>query len=140
MVSRILVLLSMLFFFLHADAQEQVAYDTSTVDVRMFSKEKINEYKQDGDFQYDLVLEPGTSFWDRFWSWFWNRVNDLLSTPSGKRTLSVVLILVAVAVLVFAVMKITGMNSAGLFGTRNTGEGLPYSTSDEDIHAISFEE
>jgi hypothetical protein len=140
MMSRILVLITMLFFSLHSHAQYEVAYDTSTVEVRMFSKAKINEYKHDRDFQYDLVAEPTTSLWDRFWSWFWHKVNDLLSTRSGKRTFTVVMILLAVGVLVFAIMKLTGMNSAGLFGTRNTGEGLPYSTSDEDIHAISFEE
>ena len=140
MLRRILVLISMLFLFLAAGAQEEVAYDTSTVEVRMFNKAKLNEYKQDSDFQYDLVEQPVTSLWDRFWNWFWLKVNEMLSTESGKRTFSVVLILFAVAVIVFAVMKLTGMNSAGLFGSKNTGEGLPYSTSEEDIHAISFEE
>jgi hypothetical protein len=140
MVSRILVLVSMLILFLNTGAQEQVAYDTSTVEVRMFNEAKLKLFKQDRDFQYDLVVEPVTSLWDRFWNWFWLKVNELLSTESGKRTFSVVMILLAVAVIVFAVMKLTGMNSAGLFGSRNTGESLPYSTSEEDIHAISFEE
>ncbi len=48
------------------------------------------------------------------------------------------MILFAVAAIVFFVMKITGMTGGGIFG-RNAGSSFSYTVSEDDIHAISFD-
>src|SRR5689334_7067949 len=133
-----------IFFFtlitLTGFSQKTLVYDSSDVHVRLFNKAAIENYKADSTFQYDRILEPPASLWDRFWSWFWSKIAAMLSTETGKRTFTAVLILIVVAILVFTIMKLTGMSGASLFGGKNTGEGLSFTVSDEDIHGISFEE
>src|SRR5205085_5600738 len=103
-------------------AQKNLRIDSSTVIVRSFNNSQIKKYKADEDFQYDRLLEPPVSLWDRFWSWFWRKVGEMLSTEAGKTTFKTVLIVLAVAVIVYTIMKLIGMSSAGLFGSQNTSE------------------
>jgi hypothetical protein len=140
-MTRYLLLIICIFISLTTGyTQKKPVNDSSVVNVRLFDGGEINKYKADPDFQYDRLLEPPVSLWDRFWNWFWRKVEELLSTEAGKNTFKTLLTVLAVAVLVYTIMKLTGMTSAGLFGNRNTSEKLPYSTHEEDIHAISFEE
>ena len=136
----LLLIITLSLFFFNGFTQEALITDTSTVSVREFNKAKINALKAEPDFQYDRALEPPVSLWDRFWSWFWHRVGEIFNTRSGRRTITSILVILAVAVLVYTVMKFTGMTSVGLFGSRNTGEGIPYNTFQENIHSISFQE
>jgi hypothetical protein len=134
-------LLILSFFFLQQTvfAQNALVYDSSEVQVRLLSAEKMNAYKADKDFQYERYKEPPKSIWDRFWDWFWLKVNRLLSTRGGSAAFQTILIVLAVAVLVFFVLKLTGMTKVGLFG-RKTGNGLDYTESEENIHTINFDE
>ena len=136
----LLLILTLSLFFPGGFAQEVLITDTSTVSVREFNRAKINTLKAEPDFQYDRALEPPVSLWDRFWSWFWNRVGEIFNTRSGRTTMTTIIIVLAVAILIYTIMKSTGMTSAGLFGSRNTGEGIPYSSFQENIHSISFGE
>jgi hypothetical protein len=124
-------------------AQHTIVYDSADIKTRTFSAEKLKEYKANKDFQYERFKETPKSIWDRFWEWlwglwerFWQRV---FSTEGGRITFKTVLIILAVAVLVFFILKLSGMTKSGLFG-RKSGDGLDYSTSEEDIHTINFEE
>jgi hypothetical protein len=140
MIKGILLVICTFFTSQQLFSQQALVFDTSKVEVRIFNTGKLREFKNNRDFQYDRVLEPPASLWDRFWSWFWNKIDEMLSTETGKRTFSTIMIVIAAAVLVYTIMKITGMSGAGLFRSKNTGAGIPYTTLDEDIHAISFEE
>jgi hypothetical protein len=120
-------------------AQDTLVYDSSPVQLRSLSAEKMNGYKADKDFQYERYKEPPQSLWDRFWDWFWSKIGRLLSTREGSAAFQTLLIVLAVAVLVFFILRLTGMTKVGLFG-RKTGNGLDYAESDEDIHTINFDE
>ncbi len=120
-------------------AQPGIAYDTSRVVQRTFTPAAINGYKGDKDFQYNRYKEPPASLWDRFWNWVWSMIEDVLSTEQGAFTFRTVLIVLAIVVLGYFIFRLTGMNKAGLF-KRNTGDVSAYTISDEDIHAINFEQ
>ena len=135
------------FFLLQQTGLPQVKpviyYDSSAMHTRSFSQEKLNEYKAGKDFQYENFREPPKSIMDRFWDWFWSHWNKFweraFSTEAGRITFKTVITIVAVAIIVFFVLRLSGMTKAGLFG-RKSGDGLDYTTSEEDIHAINFEE
>jgi hypothetical protein len=109
------------------------------VQVRSLNAEKMNAYKADKDFQYERYKEPPKSLWDRFWDWVWNKIGQLLGTQGGSAAVQTILIVLAIAMLVFFILKLTGMTKVGLFG-RKTGNGLDYTESEENIHTINFEE
>ncbi len=128
-----------LLFCIHAcPAQQRLQYDSSSVDTRNFSAEKINAYNNNSDFQYNRYKEPPRSVWDRFWSWFWNKIGELFSNADGANIFNIILVVLAVLATAFFIYKLTGMNRAGLF-KRKGGDALAYSVTDEDIHSINFE-
>jgi hypothetical protein len=120
-------------------AQKQVTIDTSFVEERSFNAKEINEIKKNKDFQYDRYKEPPKSLWDRFWSWVWFKIKQLLSTKGGRTSVWSLLIILAVAIISFFVFKVMGIKEGGMFGRRSK-ENLNYSISSDDIHGISFEE
>ncbi len=130
--------LLLIFFLLFASiifAEKKLKYDsTSTVEVRNIA---IDTYKQQEQFQYDKILEPPQSLWDRFWNWFWRKIGSILSTPGGSRTFYAFLIVFGVAAIAFLIWKITGMNRASMFGRSGDGK-LKYTLGEDNIHNIDF--
>ena len=134
-----LFLVLLLFLYGAVATAQPVAYDSSAVQRRSISSQVISRYRAEEAFQYDRYKEPPASWWQRFWQWFWQKVYDFLSTDTGGRAFKITLIVLAVAVLLFFIYRLTGMNKSGLF-QRNTGKVSGYSVSDEDIHSIPFEQ
>lgn len=120
-------------------AQKQARTDTSNVVVRSFDYNELQELKKNKDFQYDHLAEPPESLWERFWNWIWFRVHEIMRTKSGRRTVWTILIASGIAAIMFFVIKVMGMSSAGLFARAGTN-GLPYTAHAEDINRISFDD
>jgi hypothetical protein len=121
-----------------ASSQSKLSFDSSDVSVRVFNDTIINSYKNEKQFQYDKIGEPVLSLWDRFWIWFWDMVNQILSTPAGKTTFNIVLIILGIAAVIFFIVKLLG-DKTKLFGGKGA-KGLAYQIGNEDIHAIPFED
>ena len=138
MMCRILILILCL-ICINCFSQQQVKTDTLPVEARSFNPEDLKSIKSDNDFNYDRYKEPPRSLWDRFWSWVWFQVSQLLSTKGGRTTVWTVLIIIGIAVITFFVMKVMGMKDGGLFG-RSSRDHLNYTISSDDINAISFED
>lgn len=136
---RLLLVIAILLGYGMCLSQEQIANDSSSVTVRHFSSTIITGYKADPAFQYDRIIEPPKSVWDRFWEWFWQKIAQTIGSKQGGRIFNTVLILLAAAILTFFIIKLTGMQNAGLFGKKNTGNALDYSIHDENIHTIDFD-
>jgi hypothetical protein len=119
-------------------AQKHVKVDTSQVSVRSFNQQDLQNFKKDKDFQYDRLQEPVKSLWDRFWEWVWWQIDEVMRTKTGRRTVWTTLSILAIAAIVFFVVKVMGMKDGGLF-SRNSNGDLPFTTSSEDINNISFD-
>ncbi len=135
---RLLLLIFFFSFTLSNAAQNRYSFDSSAVNVRNFNEVSVNAYKNEKQFQYDKIGEPVLSLWDRFWMWFWDMVNQILSTPAGKTTFKTVLIILGIAAVIFFIYKLMG-DKTKLFGGKGA-KGLTYEIGDEDIHTISFED
>jgi hypothetical protein len=119
-------------------AQKTILYDTSAMHAREYDADKLAAFKKNPVFQYDKVVESPKSVWDRFWDWFWSLIDRIFSTKGGSTVFQWTIISLAVVVIVFFIIKLTGMTNVGLFGKYNKGEKLSYSTLSEDIHSIDF--
>ena len=112
--------------------------DSTPVTVRKIPADKLNAYRADPAFQYEPATEPVPTYWDRFWDWFWGKIGNLVSTPRGARTIRLLLILFASGLLLFFIIRLSGMSSSGIFGKKNWSDPLEGHSTDEDIHAINF--
>jgi hypothetical protein len=135
---RYIFLFILLFLAAEGYATPSVAYDSSTVQPRKFNESAITDYKKQPKFQYDKTGEPVRSLWDRFWSWFWNKIDELWSTSVGSNTVKTIFILLGIGAIVFIIMKMMGDRS-GLFRSQGR-KGLDYEVGAEDIHSIPFED
>ncbi|MBE7169955.1 MAG: DUF4129 domain-containing protein [Williamsia sp.] len=112
--------------------------DTTQVSVRNISAERIKQYQADPAFQYDPLSEPAPSYWDRFWLWVWSKISKLFGTPRGARIFRWIMIIFASGLLLFFIIRLSGMSGSGLFGKKNRGDLEPDFSTGEDIHAINF--
>lgn len=136
----LLICILLIFPALFGIAQKAIVYDSSSISVRKFGEGKLSAIKKDPQFQYDKVVESPKSYWDRFWDWFWSLVDRIFSSPAVSAVFGRVVIGLAILVIIFFIFKLTGMSSAGLFGKYNKGGGLTYTTGQEDIHLIDFDQ
>jgi hypothetical protein len=137
---RVFIFISIILFCIYdCPAQQAILFDSSAIPVRSFSPEKMKAWQADKDFQYNRYKEPPKSLWQRFWGWFWNKIEDLLNTAGGSATFKTVFILLAVLIMGFFIYSLTGMSKAGLF-RRNTGDLTGYAVTGEDIHSINFDQ
>jgi hypothetical protein len=116
-----------------------VQTDTSKIVVRSFDDKALQDLKKNKDFQYDRLIEPPKSIWERFWDWVWWQITQIMRTKQGRTTVWSALLLLGVAAIVFFVVKVMGMNKGGLFA-RSSRSDLPYTATGEDINSISFDE
>ena len=136
-----IICLLILFIQFNGSAQQTILYDTSTIQVRHYPADKMSVYKTDPAFQYERTIEPPSSRWRRFWDWVWSLFTRMFETPLGALIFNYyTLIIIAVVIIVFFIMKLTGMTDGRFFGKKNTGDGLSYTALDEDIHSINFNE
>ncbi len=123
----------------NVSAQRSLKFDdSSTINLRSFNAVKLEAYKQDRSFKYENVVEPAASLWQRFWSWFWFKVNEILSTKTGRNAFWTALIVIAIAILTFTILKIRAVGKDSIF-ERDKGAGLPYTTSVDNIYHIDFD-
>jgi ABC-type dipeptide/oligopeptide/nickel transport system permease component len=123
--------------------------DSSTIKVRYFDKTAINNYRKQPEFQYnDNENQP--SWWTRFWHWFWNWFKNLFDFSNfGTRyssffaivflILEYLIVLLAIAAIVFFILKLAGIDMLNIFKRKPLSANLPYSESLENIHEIDFD-
>jgi hypothetical protein len=143
---RSIFIIFLSFFSLAATAQKRVAsdsikikYDSSSVQQRHFSPSSLSAYSKDKDFQYETEVAQGPSWWDRFWDWFWRKYAELMNTAAGRATMTAIYWILGLSAIAFFIFKVTRMNRINLF-TASSNNTIPYSTEEENIYAISFEE
>lgn len=114
--------------------QKPLVFDTSSVTVRNID---VKKYTADKDFQYIEMSAPKENLWDRFWKWFWQQVDSIFSTKAGSKILNWSLGFFAIAVIIFFVLNVTGMNRNGLF-SKNDVTAINYVVESDDINGINF--
>jgi hypothetical protein len=106
-------------YCLPADALPELKKDSSRVGVRSIPAKNISTYKSDKDFQYREHITEGMSVWDRFWRWFWNKVDALMQRKGVKTGMKVLMYVLPALILIYAFLRFMGMEKVMLWISGN---------------------
>ncbi|WP_125921464.1 DUF4129 domain-containing protein [Hymenobacter lapidarius] len=98
---------------------------------------RLRELAAQRPFQY-LEPDASTDAWDAFWARVWRWLRTIFDTPGGRVSGEYAVYAVALATLVFAVLKLLQVDVTGAFGRAGRRGQLAYDTESEDIHAVDF--
>ncbi len=115
--------------------------DSTAPVIRNFDAQKIADYRDQKEFLYDDVAQKDTSWWDRFWSWFWGLLDGNLKKhySAGFNFLKYMVVFMAAALVVFIVIKFIGLDLK-IFAGKAKAVVVPYDELLENIHEINFTE
>ncbi|MFD2721682.1 DUF4129 domain-containing protein [Hymenobacter monticola] len=110
---------------------------SSPLPARRLDAERLRELASQRDFRY---VEPNarTDAWGAFWARIWRWLSNLFSTPTGRVTWKYGVYAVALAVLVYAVLKLMQVDVTAAFGRAGRRGQLEYDTAGENIHEVDF--
>jgi hypothetical protein len=134
-----LLLFSCLLMSLTAHGQDDVRYDNSVVTVRPMSVKELDSLRKLPDFTYTRVpKKKETNLLQRFIEWLFGDNLDPKQRRQAFNAKRIFVWLLIIAVIVFAIMKVVGMNPALLF--KRDRKIINYEVDREDINAINFEQ
>ena len=112
--------------------------DTLRVKPRDFDAAKLEELRNDKDFDYAEPPTVGESLWDRFWQWIGEIVNQILKSAISTNWGRVLLYLGCLAVLVVVVMALLKVDAFKvLFKGAEVAPGA--GVFHENIYLMDFE-
>ena len=114
-----------------------VPADSSGVKVRSLPAGSLQKYRDDEAFNYKQERPRGTSLWARFWFWVFRQL-DKADTKGTGLVFRFVLWGLCIFIIVYAILKFTGMSGIGLFAGNRKLEMLGYTVTEDDIYAIDF--
>lgn len=118
----------------------EVKYDESSVEIRSFDEDKINEYKSDSDYDYGTRPKADLSWWARFLIWLGTILSGLSQYGDGNGfILKVLLYILCGAVLVYAILKYFKLDVRKVFYSTSDSGNMDYAVLDENIHEMDFE-
>lgn len=110
-------------------------------DSRDIPVEVIERYRADGAFDYRYGYQQTISLWDQFWGWVLQQLSKLFGEVNFSFPIGWLLYIFCAAMIIFAVLKLMGVNISGLFNRQSQVANV--SMQDilgEDIHELNFEE
>jgi hypothetical protein len=120
-----------------AMAGKPVRYDQGPVSVSPVPAEDVRTYRSMRDFQYTHELPAGVGLWDRFWIWVWIKYAELMENKGIRKGFKVLGWVVPILILLYAVLRVAGMEKAIPWVRQGGGVGITVS-SEEDIRSVDF--
>ncbi len=102
---------------------------------------RLEEFRDDDDFQYLDEAAPGESLWDRFWDYVKRILNYLFGGQRGGYLddfFRILIYAMALAVVGFAIYRIVMIRS-GKIATGGEGNDIRSEVLAENIHELDFE-
>ena len=134
-IIRIILLLLITTFSLSGQETDGLDRD---VQIRTFNEEKLNDYRQDGGFQYELPAPETEGPFQRFWrsvqEWFAN----LIGSGTTAAVFDIFIRVLIVVIFIYFIIKIFGIEVTTVFKP-SKAQKLPYQVSEEQLHSIDFE-
>ena len=134
-----------LLFVCYANAQDkdsittsQTPLDRSGVQLRYPSKEQLEKYKSDNDYQYDEDTKSPENPLAKFWYWLMQKINAFFTSKAYKSFWQYVILAGIAIMAIWYLLKSDYLG--GLFGRKSQKNGLDYEVMTENIHEIDFEQ
>ncbi len=116
-----------------------IRYDESTINLREFSSEKLDEFKDDSRFDYGNRPPVKLNFLERIFRWIAELIAKLTQYTAGNQWLKIVFYILLAGVIIFAVLKIMGVDINKTIYRQIDKGTLPFDILDENIHELDFE-
>lgn len=123
----------------YAYPPEPLYHFTDTVGVRHFNEDKINRFKNDPDFDYGERTAPVISLWDRIRFWIAEQLAKLFGNAQFSSVYRFMLYGICFLVIIFAVLKLLGVNATQLFCGRNEQGLVLEDDLEHQMHTTDFE-
>lgn len=120
-------------------AGKPVRKDAEKVELRQMPKKDLDAYRSNPAFQYSHPPAVSRSLWDSILSWLWQKWNALTQYRGIRDGLKVLQWVLPIALLLYAVLRMMGMEKAMLWVKGDKGNMRAFDLMSENIHEIDFE-
>ncbi len=124
---------------LEEDKDSYALPDTSTIFLRNFDTETVEELKEDSELQYKETPTVAESIWDRFLLWLNQLVQAIFESAVTTDWGRVLMYFVGIIILVVLIMMLLKVNAFKVFYSGQGANTFNYSALDENIHEMDFE-
>ncbi len=131
------VLLLSLFTFFSTSVHKQDS-SRAQIEIREFDQDKLSNYQQDSQFQYDLPQLEGESILERAWRWLQEWYADLIGNGTTANLVDILFRIALVVAFVYFIIKIFGVEITTVFKP-SKAKKLAYQVSEEQLMGIDFE-
>lgn len=126
--------------FICSSVVAQESSDISTpVEVRQFDGQKLEDYRSDSDFQYELAKPEEEGALARLWTRIQNWFLRILGSGTASTIWDIAWRVGVVAAFVYFIIKLFGVEVTTLFKPNKVNK-LDYEVNEEQLHNINFEE
>ena len=119
--------------------ENTVLTDSTTINVRTFSEEKISEFKRDSDFNYGQSPRLKLNLWQKILQWLSDLIYRFSNIPGGGRWLKILFYVIIGAIILYAILRLAKTDISKAFYRSSDRGNLEFNVVDEDIHQMDFE-
>lgn len=119
-------------------AQEIDSIQTA-VEQRAFDEQKLNEYRQDGKFQYELPTPETEGPFQRFWRGVQEWFARLIGSGATADIFNILIRVLVVVAFIYLIIKVFGIEVTTVFKPKKA-QKLPYQVSEEQLNDIDFDQ
>lgn len=114
-------------------------YDSTAVDIRRYSEDKIKGLKEDPELSYGYT-QARMTLWDSFWLWVAYQLRELFRDRGGSPEWDrLILFILFAAALVYTIIRLLKLNSVKIFYGEKEKKPVDHIVVEEDIHEMDFE-
>lgn len=124
---------------LEEDKDSNAPPDTSTIFLRNFDTEAVEELKEDSELKYKETPTVAESIWDRFLLWLNQLVQAIFESAVTTDWGRMLMYFVGIIILVVLIMMLLKVNAFKVFYSGQGANTFNYSALDENIHEMDFE-
>lgn len=114
--------------------------DSVSVSVRPLSEARLQQFREDGDFDYGLRRQATLSWWQRLKYWISEQLARLFRYTYFGTIYDILFYTFCFLVIIFAVLKLSGTSVSQLFSGRSDRGLVRGADPEENPHAIDFDQ
>jgi hypothetical protein len=109
------------------------------VRLRHLDPQKLKGYAADRNFHYDNLAPVEADWWNRFWRWFWQLLQDAFGNGPAGHFIGYAALIILVALALFVIIRVLGIDLK-IFSGKSKSVEIPYMETEDNIHGIDFNE
>lgn len=122
------------------DSLNRIKTDNGKIVLRKFDQGKVNEFRNDPDYQYKAIKREGMTWWDRLWFAILEFIARLFALATGTVLGRIIFYGLCAALIIFFIIRFLNVDIKEAFYRTTKAKAANLSAEEENIHEISFED